>query len=206
MAYLQRTLLVCRLRLFVARGALVKTSRRWQQTAASAILQEEIDQANQRQDLVEIQRTQDGRGWGIFAKQDLDMGDLVLSAQALQTLSRQGSHTIQTGWKTHVYMDLPARFLNHVCGQATVGLRSNAKGAYDFVAIAPIPQGDEVVWDYECSEFELDDFACACGLPTCRGKLRGFQHHGPMVVNDYGKECIAPYLFTPKSVCRNPFE
>jgi hypothetical protein len=171
--------------------------------ANSIPLKQEIEQANQRQDRVVIERTQDDRGWGVFAKQDFGVGDLVISATALQISAKQGSHTIQTGWESHVYMDLPARFLNHICGQATVGIRPN-KMVYDFVAIAPIQKGTEVVWDYECSEYELGNFECSCGLARCRGQLRGFRHHGPLVLQAYGKDYIAPYLFTPNYVCRNP--
>ena len=170
----------------------------------SISLEEEIQHANERQDKILIQKTGDDRGYGVFAAKDMDIGEIVISATALETSSEQGSHTIQTGWNSHVYMDLPARFLNHVCGQATVGIRPNDT-VYDFVAIVPISQGDEVVWDYECSEYELDNFECACGVPSCRGHLRGFRYNGPIILEAYGKENVAPYLFTPPDmVCRSP--
>ena len=186
--------------LFVPLGTLTtgRIRRHWQSTTTSNSIsvKQEIEQANQRQDKVVIQRTPDDRGWGVFANQDFGIGDLVISATALQVSAKQGSHTIQTGWQSHVYMDLPARFLNHVCGPATVGIRPNDKAVYDFVAIAHIHKGREVVWDYECTEYELGNFECSCGLATCRGQLRGFRYHGPLVLQAYGKDCIAPYLFT----------
>ena len=193
-------------RLMIAPLGIAKTYwiSRWQSTTALSI-EEEIEHANKKQDKVEIHRTKDNRGWGVFANKDFEVGDLVISVSALKVSSEQGSHTIQTGWNAHVYMDLPARFLNHVCGKATVRIRPNKASVYDFVAIAPIEKGSEVVWDYECSEYELDNFECACGLPTCRGQLRGFRYHRKLVVQSYGKDCIAPYLFSPHSVYRNPF-
>jgi len=93
-------------------------------------------------------------------------------------------------------MDLPARYLNHVCDTANVGIRVNAQGAYDFVALRHVSIGEEVLWDYECSEYELDHFVCKCESPSCRGILRGYRVHGQRVLDAYGWENVAPYLFT----------
>ena len=66
-----------------------------------------------------------------------------------------GTHTIQTGWNRHVVMDLPARFTNHKCDDVTVGLKPNHLGAYDFVAMREIENGEEILWNYESTEYEL---------------------------------------------------
>lgn len=158
----------------------------------------EIQQANARKDRkVEIRET-DGRGWGIFALNAFLKGDVVIAARAMGESSFQGTHTIQTDWKRHVYMDLPATMLNHVCSRANVGVRPNEMGAYDFVAMRDIEKDEEVVMDYESTEYEIESFTCMCGAPKCRGVLQGFNVHGKEVLKAYGEENVAPYLLHHK--------
>ena len=154
-------------------------------------------EANQRQSKVIVKRTSDARGWGVFAYQNFSTGDLVMESKSLASYANPGSHTIQTGWNTHVHMDLPARFVNHGC-MGTVGIRPNSNDSYDFIALTDIAKGDEVLWDYECSEWSMGFFKCQCGLPACRGDISGFKTHGQQVIEAYGKQYIAPYLFTPR--------
>ena len=159
-----------------------------------ASVEDEIRYANANQNNVMIRPTP-GDGYGIFAMRDFRKWDLVMRAKALSFSNEQGTHTIQTDWNTHVYMDLPARFVNHSCGEATVGIQANAFGAYDFVALSTIVFGQEIRWDYEASEYEMvADFFCRCGSRTCRRRLRGFRYHGRSVIQAYGEEYIAPYL------------
>ena len=106
----------------------------------------------------------------------------------------RGSHTIQTGWRRHSAIDLPARLVNHSCG-ANVGIRDNEEGAYDFFALRLIRAGEEVTWDYACSEYEVVGFdVCLCGHADCRGKVGGFAEHGELVREKYGESFIADYL------------
>jgi uncharacterized protein len=91
-------------------------------------------------------------------------------------------------------MDLPAILVNHSC-EANVGIRTNNVGAYDFIALRDVKKGEEVLWDYETSEYNLyGQFLCSCGVSNCRGILKGFHSHGHTVIQLYGKEYIAPYL------------
>ena len=83
-------------------------------------------------------------------------------------------------------MDLPATLINHSC-DANVGIRDNDLGAYDFFALTDIVEGEELVWDYNASEWEISTpFQCACGSPRCRGRLRGFKHDGEHIRDAYG--------------------
>jgi uncharacterized protein len=92
-------------------------------------------------------------------------------------------------------MDLPAILVNHSC-EANVGIRSNNVSAYDFIALRDVKKGEEVLWDYETSEYNLyGQFLCSCGVSNCRGILKGFHSHGQTVIELYGKEYVAPYLF-----------
>ena len=118
-----------------------------------------------------------------------------MSAKALQALPQANSHTIQTDWNQHVLMSLPALLLNHVCNRANLVARQNDQGAYDFYAHRPIGAHDELTFDYETTEYELQTgFECQCGDEQCRGHLKGFRHHGSDVVRAFGPEHIAPYL------------
>ena len=117
-----------------------------------------------------------------------------MSATATSSSTEPDSHSVQTGWKKHVQVDLPTRFINHCCS-ANVGLENNDKGAYDFFALSKIEAGTELVWDYETSEYEITyDGPCLCGSPVCRGKLKGYKYHGSQVEAMYGTKHIAGYL------------
>jgi hypothetical protein len=100
-------------------------------------------------------------------------------------------------------MDLPSRLINHVCGLPNVGIRPPSTHnrhaiAFVFVARVDISSGDELRWDYETAEYEMD-MTCSCGSSCCRGQLRGFRYHGAMVRSLYGDDYIAPYLLRQKS-------
>jgi hypothetical protein len=157
-------------------------------------LRNEIQEANVRYaGKVDIRET--GQyGWGLFALSDFQAGDLVMRGRALEMGPAKDAHTIQTDWNTHAVMDLPARFVNHVCNEANVGIQKNDVGAYDFHALKGIGTSEELLWDYETSEFEIEGFVCSCGKPSCRGELRGFRHHSNEIISSYGEDFVAPYL------------
>jgi hypothetical protein len=156
------------------------------ETPASEYSSTEIDDCNSRyRGILQICETEE-KGRGLFASRKLTPNDLVMSARALSVNSRQCSHSIQNGWDRHVVMDLPAILINHSC-DANVGVRDNDLGAFDFFALRDIAKGEELVWDYNASEWEIStQFQCACGSPRCRGMLRGFKHDGEHVRDTYG--------------------
>jgi len=149
-------------------------------------LQEEIDDASKRyRTVIDIQDTPN-RGRGLFAARSFSKGDEVMIAKALKSIPRN-SHTVQTGFDEHVFIDLPARFINHSCN-GNVGIQDNDVGAYDFFALRNISEGDELLWDYESSENEVKGFdTCTCGSPKCRGSVGGFAKHGEQIKKQYGK-------------------
>ncbi|MGW6691726.1 SET domain-containing protein [Streptomyces sp. NPDC054961] len=117
-----------------------------------------------------------GRGLGVFALRDYAPGDTVLIGRPTERLDRRTDHSFQTGWDTHVELDAPARLVNHSCSPNT-GLRDNAAGGYDFIALHPIEAGSEIAWDYASTEWEsIAVPRCACGSAHCRGASRGFRH------------------------------
>mmetsp|Transcript_27611 Transcript_27611/g.66368 ORF Transcript_27611/g.66368 Transcript_27611/m.66368 type:complete len:266 (-) Transcript_27611:27-824(-) len=158
--------------------------------------EEEIDESNRRTEgLVVLKKTTDGRGWGVFADRSFQHGDIVMESLVLESSDQPTSHTIQTDWNKHVEINLPGRFVNHRCSDANVGIRPNSCGAYNFIALRQIKQGEEVLWDYAASEYQVkESFTCNCGSPNCRGTMKGYKYHGNLVETCYGKEFIAPYL------------
>ena len=163
---------------------------------------EEISQAREAyRGRIDI-RENGERGWGLVALRDFKKGERVMGASWLTTTDEPGSHTIQTNWNQHVYVDLPARYINHFCNHANVGMtlrkaQDEREQGFDFYALRRIQTNEELLWDYETTEFELSSpFACSCGSPDCRGVLSGFRYNGHLVLQAYEEKYIAPYLIT----------
>ena len=155
---------------------------------------EDIFRANQKyQGVLRIEFV-GSKGLGLIALKDFAAGDLVVIGEALYSCGIQGSHTIQTEVKTHTAMDLPARLLNHKCGTANLYVRDNDFAAFNWYAQTDIVRGVELTFDYETTEYEIDDLLCTCGSPMCRGKLRGFRHNQEIVENIWQPHQIADYL------------
>ena len=146
----------------------------------------DIEESNRRyRGILQICDTK-GKGRGLFASKQFVPNDLIMSAKAIAVSDRRCSHSVQTGRDKHVVMDLPAILINHSC-DANVGIRDNDMGAYDFFAIKNVSEGEELVWDYNASEWEISTpFKCACGSARCRGLLRGFKHDSEHIRRAYG--------------------
>lgn len=159
---------------------------------------------------LEIRRTLDGRGWGIVALRSYAVGDIVMRGRTRAYLPTKTQHSIQIGWDCHVLMDLPAVLVNHACpGSSNVGIRWNNNNnnkhsptlsqlswlSLDFVALRDLNVGDELLWDYETSEYELSSpFECHCGSAQCGHYVRGYKWHSHNVLSAYGHSFVAPYL------------
>lgn len=166
---------------------------------SSAALAEErvdpIEEANIRYaDQVVIREASADKGWGVFALKPFEANELVIRGTALSTSSLQDKFSVQVNWNQHALMDLPARFINHICFEANLGVRSNKVGAYDFYALRRIDEDEELLWDYETTEYEIHGFACRCGTKSCRQSLKGFRFHGDEILDVYGDNFVAPYL------------
>ena len=156
------------------------------------IRQEDIQSTNEQyRGILEIKPSTYGKG--LFALQDFHLGDFIMSATAQQITPTKNSHTVQTGFRTHALMDLPASLINHKCS-ANVGAQDNMKGGYDWYAMTDIAKGEELFADYETFEYEIDGFDCSCGSPVCRGTLQGFRGHQEQLLKQYDEKYIASYL------------
>eukprot|EP00980_Cylindrotheca_fusiformis_P031626 scaffold26716_cov137-Cylindrotheca_fusiformis.AAC.1 len=137
---------------------LLSGSYRFRSFAADAgvDLLAEVHKANVRyKGDVTLKKTH-GRGYGVFASRIFKTGETILRSNALDTFLKPHSHTIQVGWNQHALIDLPCRFLNHMC-DPNLRLEANLHGAYDFIAIKPIAADEEIGFDYESCEYELDE-------------------------------------------------
>ena len=146
---------------------------------------------------VEI-RQAPGKGWGLFTMKAFKPNDLVIETKALETFQEPTSHTVQIDWNKHVEIDLPARFLNHVCGEPNLYVRLNpTQTSYDFYALRRIDEDEELSFDYETSEYDTAArFDCSCGSSLCRGKLRGFRYSEDQIRSVFSEDHLAPYLLT----------
>ena len=156
--------------------------------------EDEIFKANQNYQGVLKIETIGSRGLRLMALKDFVPDDLVIIGEALYSWGFQNSSTIQTEIKSHTIMDLPARLLNHRCGTANLYARDNDIGAYNFYARSAITKNEELTYDFETTEYEMDGHKCTCGSPKCRGKLRGFKYSEVVMRELWEPRHIAVYL------------
>lgn len=164
---------------------------------------QEIEMANKSSNNVEIRKS-GAFGWGVFAKTAIPKGTVVFTGRLLAISDKQNTHTIQTTLDEHVLMDLPARYSNHMCASDNLGLRipsdenhylKGGDAVYDFVAKRDILPSEELAWDYETTEVKIKNFpSCKCGSSKCRGQVLGFREHWKQVIEDHGREWVAPFL------------
>lgn len=133
------------------------------------------------------------KGFGVFAEKDFARGELVVVGRGVKVLSDRTLHSIQINLNRHVLLDEPTVFLNHCCFP-NVGVRNNQYNGYDFIALADIVEGEEIVYDYETTETAFSaKFQCQCCSSNCRKQLRGFAAL-PLEVRERYGEFIADYL------------
>ncbi|MFN2431734.1 MAG: CYTH domain-containing protein [Gemmatimonadota bacterium] len=114
------------------------------------------------------------RGSGVFATRRFAAGEPVLElkgARVTGELPREvGMRWVQVG--PHTFLD-PAgtigRHLNHSCAPS-----AGVRGSRTLVALRPLEAGEEVVYDYAMTEWELE-MVCCCGTPACRGLITGYR-------------------------------
>ncbi|AJT69947.1 hypothetical protein T261_8354 [Streptomyces lydicus] len=116
------------------------------------------------------------KGLGVFALRDFAADEVVFVGRLVAVVDERTEHSFQVDWGRHVELDSPARLTNHSC-EPNTGLRDNAEGGYDFIALHPIAAGSEICWDYASTEWEsIAVPSCLCGSALCRGASLGFRH------------------------------
>lgn len=116
-------------------------------------------------------------GRSLFAKEAIAAGEVIAefdgdeyAAEKCTDLPKDiADHAIQfeeNKWRDSAGV---ARFINHSCAP-NVGLR----GLFTLVAIADIPAGGELVWDYDMSEDSDWRLVCRCETAACRKIIGAF--------------------------------
>lgn len=117
-----------------------------------------------------------GDGQGVFADRPYAAGEeiLVFTGKEMTTAEAEAAglrrHCLDLGAGRQLFVDPPARFLNHAC-DPNAGLR----GATGLAALRAIAAGEEIRFDYStCMPDESWSLACRCGSPRCRGVVVSF--------------------------------
>lgn len=117
-----------------------------------------------------------GDGQGVFAARPYAAGELILTFTGAVMSTEEAEarglrrHCLDIGPGRQLYVDPPARFVNHSC-DPNAGLRGEASLA----ALRPIAAGEEIRFDYSTCMPDPDwTLECRCGSPLCRGVVRGF--------------------------------
>jgi len=141
---------------------------------------------------VEIKNGHLGRA--ACAARNLVAGETILRAWGPQ-LPKRTRHSMQVDVDTHILPDGVVVLLNHSC-EPNCGLliRSGVK-EIEARTLRPIQAGEELTFDYETFEYEIEylNGPCLCGSAKCRGRLTGYKHLPAEVKARYG-EFIAEYL------------
>jgi uncharacterized protein len=151
-------------------------------------------------DKCEVQNNYVAGGKSVVAVEQIEPGELVavwsgriVPGDDLDGLPEEiRRHTVQV--EENLYLaSLGAEeapdFINHSC-DPNCGLR----GQITIVAMHTIRPGDEVTIDYAmCDGTAYDEFDCACGAPTCRGRVTGADWRNPALWERYAGY-FSPYL------------
>ena len=102
-------------------------------------------------------------GWG---------GRIATLPQVMALSAQERGHTIQVYDELYlapIDMEEPADFINHSCDP-----NAGISGQICLVAMRDIAAGEEISFDYAMADSSnFDEFECACGASTCRGRVSG---------------------------------
>ena len=119
-------------------------------------------------------------------------GQVVTLEQVLALPRGEQGHTIQIFDELYMAplgMEEPADYINHSCNP-----NAGLCGQITLVAMRDIHVGEEITFDYAMADSSsFDEFECACGAPTCRGKVTGNDWKLPELWKRY-KGYFSPYL------------
>jgi hypothetical protein len=119
-------------------------------------------------------------GFAVFCIQAIEKDELlaiwsgeILSLEQVESLSaEERSHTVQIDEGFFLGPAGPAdasECINHSCNP-NAGIR----GQISLVAMRPIDAGEEITFDYAMTDgTAFDEFPCACGALSCRGRVSG---------------------------------
>jgi uncharacterized protein len=139
-------------------------------------------------------------GKSVIARNVIEPGELIavwsgniVGFEELEALPEEfRRHTVQVEEGLYLASCTPAEppdFINHSC-EPNAGL----DGQIAIVALQRILPGQEVTIDYAmCDGSPYDEFDCACGTPSCRGRVTGEDWRNPVLWKRYAGH-FSPYL------------
>ncbi len=136
-----------------------------------------------------------GKGEGIFATQRFVRGDIVMiGIIEKDNIDGNHSHASQMGEFRYALHGGRISKVNHSCSP-NCGVKLNATGAHDFVAMSSIEIGDEITFDYAMRNYAIEYFPyeCGCDSEHCRGSITGWKDLPERFKSEY-VGFVAPYL------------
>jgi SET domain-containing protein len=141
-------------------------------------------------------RGTDKRGYGLFAHEPIQKGELLLVMGGDIVNSEQLAkleHTFSIQVEENLYIApiglQKAYRINHACEPA-----AGVVGQVTFVALRDIAADEEVCYDYAMTDgTAYDEFECHCGSKLCRGKVSGDDWKLPELWERYAGH-FSPYL------------
>jgi uncharacterized protein len=119
-------------------------------------------------------------------------GAIVGKAELAALPPQYREHTVQVEeglFLASLVPDDAADYVNHSC-DPNAGL----SGQIVLVAMRAIAPGEEITFDYAMTDGEpYDEFACACGKPSCRNRVSGEDWRLPQLWERYAGY-FSPYL------------
>ena len=149
---------------------------------------------------LEARQCPDKGGFGLFADQPLQAGELVIvwggrvvTQAELDNLPEDSRrHGIQIEDEMYcipLEPSEPADYINHSC-EPNTGL----SGQIALIALRDIAVDEEVCYDYAMSDSSpYDEFECTCGTPQCRHWITGNDWKRPELWDRYAGY-FSPYL------------
>lgn len=129
---------------------------------------------------LEVRIAPDKGGYAVYALKTIKKNELlavwggkvVTLAEVLALPQDERGHTIQIFDELYLApmdMEEPADYVNHSCDP-----NAGICGQISLVAMREIIPGEEITFDYAMADSSsFDEFDCACGAATCRGRVSG---------------------------------
>lgn len=135
------------------------------------------------------------KGDAVYATRPFRENEIVMiGAIQKDNVEKNHSHASQIGETRFIMHAGLISKVNHSC-MPNCGIRLNADGAHDFVAMRRIENGEEITFDYAMRNYRVDYFPakCRCGSPGCRGSITGWRDLPDSRKAAY-EGYVAPYL------------
>ncbi len=161
---------------------------------------------------LEVRPTRFGKG--VFAKKEFKPGEKILQFRGriytrkeyLSKVNPEKCHYMQIGEDMFLGPTTsPDNFVNHCC-EPNAALKIH-KGKAFLVAVNTIAVEQEITFDYSTSmaeeHWEMD---CACGVPSCRSRVRDFKYIPAPLQQKYIQLGMVPDFVIRSAGMANPYD